>query len=334
LNVDENGQSDKEYEVEAIINWKKENGKDYYKIKWLENLKNCTELLRQFRKSRATKRVTISDDDEYKDSAPEEKPVYQKRVDKIFKDDVDDDRKNDVFSRPVESSTQNECRESSNKTKNNRDRRLLAAIKFKKNRIASSSKVENDEPRRSNYVSLSSSPNNDVFISSLVTDLKKENLEASSIGSSSGNAPKISKKRRPRLLMHREIMPPWSPASSFEPLSRKLGEKSNTSMTSIENNNREELSQSVKKEHKELSQPVKKEPKEPANLMDTDDQCEPMLSPVPVRVRTDHQWQIRKTDRLVIEHVQLQKRLVKIIEHDAADYGKESGNEPFYAIYL
>ncbi|CAG8832293.1 32435_t:CDS:2, partial [Racocetra persica] len=156
---------------------------------------------------------------------------------------------------------------------------------------------------------------------------------------------------------------------------RKLGEKSNTSMSSIENNNREELSQSVKKEHKELSQPVKKEHKESANLMDTNGQCEPMLSldtPVPVRVRADHQWcgrlyknmpaeydcrerlvseislnmmvlykkdrqflqEIRQTDRLVIEHVQLQKRLGKIIEHDAADYGKESGNEPFYAIYL
>ncbi|CAG8813211.1 5391_t:CDS:2, partial [Racocetra persica] len=250
INVEENGQNDNEYEVEAIINWKKENGKDYYMIKWLgyderhntwepiENLKNCTELLRQFRKSRATKRVTMSDDDEYKDSVPEEKPyirreiitkgnessthnrasgskkwmgvvsgIDQKRVDKIFKDEVDDDRKNDVFSRPVEFSTQDECGESPNKTKNNRDHRLLAAIKYKKNRVASSSKVENDEPRRSNYVSLSSGPNNDVFNSSLVTDLKKENLEASSISSSSGNAPKISK-RRPRLSMDREILPP------------------------------------------------------------------------------------------------------------------------------
>ncbi|CAG8486674.1 14282_t:CDS:10 [Cetraspora pellucida] len=399
LKEEENGQCDKEYEVEKIISWKKENGKDYYMIKWLgydeshntwepiANLKNCTELLRDFKKFRATKRVTISDDDEYDNSASEEPEMITKRkesnnrasgskkrmgvvsmmdeghIDKIFKSDVDDERKNNVFSRPIKYPTQDEYGEPSNKTKNNIDHRLPAAIKYTKNRVASSSKVENDDPRRSNYVGLSSSPKNDVFNSSLVTDLKKENIETLSVSSLSENVPNIPKQESPESskfeLMCQKNLPPWSSGFSFELLSskhkpassrdqkanRKSDENLNTSATSIENNNREEFSQPMKKEHKES-----------ADLMDIDDQREPMLSfdtSVPVRVRADHQWcgrlykkiiaendcieklvKIRQTDKLVIEHVQPQKRLVKIIEHDAVDYGKESGNEPFYAIYL
>ncbi|CAG8810248.1 40843_t:CDS:2, partial [Gigaspora margarita] len=44
--------------------------------------------------------------------------------------------------------------------------------------------------------------------------------------------------------------------------------------------------------------------------------------------------EIRQTDKLVIEHVQLQKLLVKVFERDAEDYGRDLGNQPFYAIYL
>ncbi|CAG8810876.1 5318_t:CDS:2, partial [Gigaspora rosea] len=157
--------------------------------------------------------------------------------------------------------------------------------------------------------------------------LKKENLDfgALSIGSSSGNAPKISEQEsflsyKPSqfALMYQDQIPPWSMGVPFEPFrhklalskdpktNRKLDEQPDIVMIPIEDHNREEFSnQLVKKEHKEST-----------NLICTNDQYEPMLlSPdtsvpdtsildIPVAdtsvpVRDDHNWRGRLYKKVI-----------------------------------
>ncbi|CAG8701914.1 10877_t:CDS:10 [Dentiscutata erythropus] len=347
----------------------------------IENLQNCPELLSEFEKFRAAKKDSTPEYDGYDDSDSDEQPHiqrelimkrkelstynqassskksvdHQRRGDKIFKDNpVDDKKKNRVFNKSVEFSTHDEYGEPSNKIKN-RDYKS-PAIKYKKSRIAISSKVEND-----------------IFNSSLMmTDcLKKENIETSSIGSSSGNAPKMSEQESSALsykpskfaLMYQDKIPPCRhklALSKDQKTIRKLDEQSNMSTASMDDHNRKEFG----------NQPVKREHKELANLICTNDQHEPMLS---VPVRDDHNWcgrlykkivsakndysekfigeitlnmmilfkkdpqflqEIRRTDKLVIERVQSLKLLVKVIEHDAARGKEKDSSEPFYAIYL
>ncbi|CAG8555130.1 6286_t:CDS:2, partial [Dentiscutata heterogama] len=153
---------------------------------------------------------------------------------------------------------------------------------------------ENDDHRHGNCVTLPSSSKNDIFNSSLMmTDyLKKENIEASSIGSSSGNAPKMSEQESSALsykpskfaLMYQDKIPPCKhklALSKDQKTSRKLDEQSNMSMASTEDHSRKEFgNQPVKREHKELT-----------NLICTNDQYEPMLSSdTSVPVRDDHNW--------------------------------------------